>query len=183
MQNDFLKSVIHEWYDPLYRFAMSLCREESDALDLTQNAFYKLVKKGHSLKDQTKAKSWLFSTLHREFIDQYRQHRRFPSQDIDSIPELASDSDVDPVAKLDSDTLLTALEQLEEKFRAPLVLFYLQSFAYKEIAEILEVPIGTVMSRLRRAKDQLRKILETAPAQSSTPTPKPIPFPKEAQNG
>lgn len=182
MQNDFLKSVIHEWYDPLYRFALSLCQNESNALDLTQNAFYKLVHKGHTLKDQTKAKSWLFSTLHREFIDQYRQSRRFPSHDIDSIPEPESETSEEAVTKLESATLLAALEQLEEKYRMPLVLFYLQSFSYKEIAEILEIPIGTVMSRLRRAKDQLRNLLETAPSKS-THTPKPIPFPKEAQNG
>ena len=182
MQNDFLKSVIHEWYDPLYRFALSLCQNESNALDLTQNAFYKLVNKGHTLKDQTKAKSWLFSTLHREFIDQYRQSQRFPSQDIDTIPEPASETSEEAITKLESETLLAAMEQLEEKYRVPLVLFYLQSFSYKEIAEILEIPIGTVMSRLRRAKDQLRKILETAPSKS-THTPKPIPFPKEAQNG
>lgn len=183
MQNDFLKSVIHEWYDPLYRFAMSLCRDETNALDLTQNTFYKLVKKGHTLKDRTKAKSWLFSTLHREFIDQYRHKNRFPSQNIDSIPEPTSDSETNPVTLLDSEMLMTALEQLEEKYRAPLVLFYLQSFAYKEIAEILDIPKGTVMSRLRRTKDHLRRILETTPVQTSTHTPKPIPFPKEAQNG
>ncbi|NBQ02774.1 MAG: RNA polymerase sigma factor, partial [Opitutae bacterium] len=118
-----------------------MCQNESNALDLTQNAFYKLLNKGHTLKDQTKAKSWLFSTLHREFIDQYRQSQRFPSQDIDTIPEPASETSEEAITKLESETLLAAMEQLEEKYRVPLVLFYLQSFSYKEIAEILEIPI------------------------------------------
>ena len=113
MQGDFLKSTIHEWYDSLYRFAISLCKDPTNALDLTQNAFYKLVKKADTLKDKSKVKSWLFSTLHREFVDQYRHSRRFPGQTLESIPEPTGETDTGAIKNLDSEALLQAMDHLE----------------------------------------------------------------------
>jgi RNA polymerase sigma-70 factor (ECF subfamily) len=79
---------------------------------------------------------------------------------------------------LDADTVLEALGQLDERFRAPLALFYLEGHSYQEIADILEVPIGTIMSRLRRGKDHMRAHLEKAPAEQ--PRNNIHPFRKEA---
>lgn len=186
MTADLLRSLVHEWYDPLYRFAYSLCRTHDDALDLTQNAFHKLALKGHHLRDTSKAKSWLFSTLHREFIDQYRRKTRFPATPLESVPEPANTLGVSLSERLDATALLDALEELEEPYRAPLILFYLKSLSYAEIAETLEIPIGTVMSRLRRGKDRLRARFESGAYRTESATPaNPIPFnPKpEAHHG
>ena len=176
MNQDFYSGVVHEWYNPLYRFALSLCKHPEDALDLTQNAFYKFSSKGDSLRDRSKVKSWLFSVLHREFVDQYRRQRRFPTTAIDFVPEFAEEVPVNNDNRVDANDVISVLHQMDERFRAPLTLFYLEHFSYKEIAEVLEIPIGTVMSRLRRGKGHLRDQFEKGIAQNTPP----IPFPKEA---
>lgn len=178
MTQEEFTAVVDQWYDPLYRFALSLCSNPDNALDLTQNAFRKLASKSHQLRDTSKAKSWLFSVVQREYIDDYRHNRRFPKTHIDATLPIADTATPAPQGdSIDAQKAIDALSQIEERFRAPIALFYLQDFSYKEISELLEIPIGTVMSRLRRAKDHLRKILE-APAQ--TTRNKTIPFPKEA---
>lgn len=183
MHRDRLKSEINEWYKPLYRFALSLCRDEENALDLTQNAFFKLAKHAETIRDLGKVKSWLFSTLHREFVDQYRRTHRFPSQSLESISEPQTTESRTAEKRIDAQLLLRALAELDEKFRAPLSLFYLEYFSYREIAEILDVPIGTVMSRLRRAKDHLRVAMTRGTWENGKPLNDTIDFSKEANNG
>lgn len=178
MTHEFISSIVHEWYDPLYRFALSLCKDQDDALDLTQSAFYKLSAKGDSLRDRSKAKSWLFSVLHREFIDQYRRRRRYPTTTLDFVPEPRSESPRQSGNQIDAADVVAILWRMDETFRAPLTLFYLEHCSYKEISQILEIPIGTVMSRLRRGKDRLRKQFEKGAALDATA----IPFPKEVSN-
>jgi len=185
MQQSALQTIADQWYAPLYRFALSLCRNPDDALDLTQSAFYKLDTKHDQIRDSSKTKSWLFSVVHRAYIDQYRHSNRFPKTTIDAIPEPTETATLRPGDSADGEVLLEKLAELDERFRAPLTLFYFNCFSYKEIAETLDLPIGTVMSRLRRAKDQLRTLLEAAPggkADSKTDA-SPIPFRKESHHG
>ncbi|MBK1877321.1 RNA polymerase sigma factor [Pelagicoccus mobilis] len=179
MTKEEFTAVVDRWYDPLYRFALSLCSNSEDALDLTQNAFQKLARNQEKIRDLSKSKSWLFSVLHREFIDNYRHAKRFPKTQFDTAP-LPPDEQSKQTAErqIDASLALEALAQLDERFRAPITLFYLQDFSYKEISETLELPIGTVMSRLRRAKDQLRQILESPKKNTSSA---PVPFPRKAQ--
>lgn len=172
-------AVVDRWYDPLYRFAISLCSNPDDAMDLTQNAFQKFAKNEDKIRDPSKSKSWLFSVLHREFIDGYRHAKRFPKTEFETAPIPPDDSSKDTAERqLDASLALDALAQLDERFRAPITLFYLEDFSYKEISEALDLPIGTVMSRLRRAKDQLRQILEKP---EQTQPSKSVPFTRKAQ--
>lgn len=175
------EQLVNQWYDPLFRFAFTLTRDREEARDLTQNAFLKWAEKGHALRAASKAKTWLFSVVHHAFIDHVRRHQRHPSVAIDDIelPSIDRTSDSRNAERsLDADTVLDALGRLDERFRAPLALFYLEDHSYQEIADILDIPIGTVMSRLRRGKDHLRAFLEVAPA-DQTPT-NIHPFRKEA---
>lgn len=176
-----LKQVAEEWYEPLYRFALSLARNPDDAMDLTQSAFFKLTGRMDEIRDPSRIKSWLFSVVHRAYVDQYRHHSKFPKTAIDAVPEPAQAQDTSPGDGNDAETVLQALQSLEERFRAPLTLYYFNNFSYKEIAEALDIPIGTVMSRLRRAKDQLRVIIEEPGKHSASDTP--IPFKREANHG
>jgi RNA polymerase sigma-70 factor (ECF subfamily) len=155
--------LVEVFYMPLYRFALSLSREPSDAADLTQQTFLLWAAKGHQLREESKVKTWLFTTLYREFLSGERKRCRESGSE-DQLPEVQSL----PVAanQLDGDTVVRALLDLEEIYRAPLSLFYLQEHSYKEIAETLDLPVGTVMSRISRGKAQLRKQLADAEHQS-----------------
>jgi RNA polymerase sigma-70 factor (ECF subfamily) len=153
--------LVDRHYQPLYRFGLSLAKNSEEAADLTQQTFFLWAAKGHQLRDLSKVKSWLFTTLYREYISTYRHSSRFPhvelaavSQDLPTIaPAVFND--------IDGNTVVGAMTQVDEVYRAPLVLFYLDELSYKEIAEVLDVPIGTVMSRLARGKAQLRdRLLE-----------------------
>lgn len=150
--------LVDAHYAALYRFAYSLARNAMQAADLTQQTFYLWAAKGHQLRDTAKAKTWLFTTLYREFLGSRRHEVRFPKVGLDQAPEQPTTTT--PVAeKLDAAAAVAALQSLEENYRAPLTLFYLKQFSYAEIAETLQVPIGTVMSRLSRGKEILRQKL------------------------
>jgi RNA polymerase sigma-70 factor (ECF subfamily) len=158
MSEDDFQQLVARQYVPLYRFALSLSKSEADAADLTQQTFFLWASKGHQLRDGSKAKSWLFTTLYHEFLSRRRHEVRFPNVELDDARE-------DEIAILpnvnafDGPSILQALQEVDEPFRVPLTLFYLEQFSYREIAELLDVPIGTVMSRLSRGKALLRQRL------------------------
>lgn len=152
--NDF-QQLVDRQYAPLYRFALSLAKSETDAADLTQQTFFLWASKGDQLRDRSKAKSWLFTTLYREFLGRRRHEVRFPKVELEDVSE--DEMSISPnINEFDSAAVLEALRKVEEPFRAPLTLFFLEQFSYQEIANVLEVPIGTVMSRLSRGKALLR---------------------------
>lgn len=158
--------MVNVHYEALYRFALSLARSEADAYDLVQQTFYRWATKGDQLRNSSKAKSWLFTTLHREFLGHRRHEDKFPKVDIAVVAEgdLPAPG-VSPANQLDGAAVMAALQRLEGTYRAPLALFYLEDNSYREIAEILNVPIGTVMSRIARGKALLReKILHKGSA-------------------
>ena len=150
---------------PLYRFALSLSRDPFEAADLTQQTFLLWASKGHQLREESKVKTWLFTSLYREFLrgERKRDHgsgRESQVPDAQSLPVAAN--------HLDGDAVVRALLDLEEIYRAPLSLFYLQEHSYKEIAETLHLPLGTVMSRISRGKARLREQLADGAHQNVT---------------
>jgi RNA polymerase sigma factor (sigma-70 family) len=150
------ENLVDRYYAALYRFALSLTRRESDARDLTQQTFWLWARKGHQLHDPTKVKSWLFTTLHREFLQTQRRIQRFPHQELEEhLDELPT---VPPrvTEALDGATVLECLSGVDSVFQAPVALFYLESYSYQEIAEVLNVPLGTVKSRIARGIRQLQ---------------------------
>jgi RNA polymerase sigma-70 factor, ECF subfamily len=150
--------LVAAYHEPLYRFALSLTRSEADACDLTQQTFYIWATKGHQLRDASKVKSWLFTTLHRAFLESRRIQTRFPHSELtETDPDLPV---ILPEAarQLDAAQAVEALGQVDEVYRAPVALFYLEDCSYQEIADILHVPIGTVKSRMARGLAQLKHI-------------------------
>jgi len=157
--------LVDAHYQALFRFAMSLARDADRAADLVQETFCIWAAKGDQLRDRSKAKTWLFTTLHREFLGQRRRAERFPEQELDEKTAAAvSAPEDDADRQMDAQRAIELLGTLDETYRAPVSLFYLQQHSYKEIAEILEIPIGTVMSRLSRGKEILRRQMTAAPS-------------------
>jgi RNA polymerase sigma-70 factor, ECF subfamily len=160
MSSELFNQLVDAHYVPLFRFALSLTKNSSDAGDLTQQTFFIWAKQGHALRETAKAKSWLFTTLYREFLRGRRRSERVTAlEDLSPAEADPAAPEIDFVSGLDANLVVEALQEVEETYRVPLTLFYLQDFSYKEIAEMLEVPIGTVMSRLSRGKAQLRAAL------------------------
>ncbi len=156
---DFQK-LVDDYYEPLFRFGMSLAKNQEVASDLTQQTFFLWASKGHQLRDASKAKSWLFTTLHRAFLGGRRREVKFPHQEYDEVSHELPSVSPKVVNEMDGTTVMDALLELDELYRAPMMLFYIEQHAYKEIAGLLDIPIGTVMSRLSRGKAEIRKILE-----------------------
>lgn len=153
------ETVVTQYYESLYQFAFSLTRAEADACDLTQQTFYVWATKGHQLRDVTKTKTWLFTTLHRQFLESRRRQTRFPHQTLETAEYELPVISPATVNQLDSAQVLSALALVDEVYQAPVALFYLEDCTYKDIAEILAVPMGTVKSRIARGIGQLQKIL------------------------
>jgi RNA polymerase sigma-70 factor (ECF subfamily) len=160
MSSEVFTQLVDAHYTPLYRFALSLAKNSADAGDLVQQTFFIWATKGHGLRETTKAKSWLFTTLYREFLRGRRRDSRATSlEDLSPGEADVAAEEVDRVTRLDAASVVASLQSVDEVFRAPLTLFYLEELSYQEIAAALDVPIGTVMSRLSRGKAQLRVTL------------------------
>ena len=153
------ESLVTRFYAPLYQFAFSLTRAEADACDLTQQTFTIWATKGHQLRDVSKVKTWLFTILHREFLQSRRRQTRFPHLELDAAEAELPTVSPAAVSRLDTTQVLDTLAQVDEIYQAPVALFYLQDYSYNEIAEILGVPLGTVKSRLARGIGQLQHLL------------------------
>ena len=159
MDSDEFEQIVGQHYEPLYRFALSLTHAEADACDLAQQTFYIWATKGHQLRDRSKVKSWLFTTLHREFLNIRKRSVRFPHVELidghEDLPTISPET----VSTLDAARVLEFLGQVQEPYRAALSLFYLEDYSYKEIADILEAPLGTIRSRISRGMAQLQQLI------------------------
>ena len=154
------EELVARHYESLYKFAFSLTRAEADASDLTQQTFYLWATKGHQLRDRSKVKTWLFTTLHRIFLEARRRQTRFPHRGLDEVaPEDLPASSPPSDDHLDSAQVLRALAQVDKVYQGAVALYYLEDCSYREIAEILEVAEGTVKSRIARGITQLRHLM------------------------
>ena len=151
--------LVDAYYGPIYHFALSLTHDEAEASDMTQEVFCIWAAKGHQLRDGSKARTWLFTTLHREFLKTRHRERLGPHCDLDELGMELPAAEPAVADRIDGARVLNALAHLPEVFRAPLALFYVGEHSYREIAEILEIPIGTVQSRIARGKAQLQETL------------------------
>jgi RNA polymerase sigma-70 factor (ECF subfamily) len=155
---DYARAV-SSFYEGFYRFAFSPAGNADDACELTQDAFAKLLTKGGQIRDHSKIKSWLFTTLYRIYLGWKRRETRHPHFEIASVEDELPVVTPDTVDKLENEAVAEALLAIDERFRVPLMLHYFEDHSYAEISELLDTPVGTVMSRLSRAKALMRKSL------------------------
>lgn len=164
MNEEEFETLVSAHYEGLYKFAFSLAKAEADAADLTQETFYRWATKGSQLRDRSKAKTWLYTTLYRQFLMGRRRETRFQHSPLSESESQLPAVEPETVDSLDAQMVVESLAGIEENFRLPLSLFYLGDQSYKEIAETLDIPIGTVMSRLSRGKAMLRQQLAASMA-------------------
>ena len=147
------------FYSALHRFAVSLTRNESDAADLAPQTFLILAQRLHQIRDFSQIKCWLFTTIRREFLRTVRLRKKHLETEF--IPDIHDPPtrEPEPWRSLDTRIVLDALLRIDVKYRTIVELFYLSELSYREIAETLKIPIGTVMSRLSRGKEQLKSIV------------------------
>lgn len=167
--------------DALYRTALRMTRNQSDAEDLVQEAYLRAFKSLDQFRDGTNLRAWLFRIMTNAYINDYRKRSRRPvNSSLDDIEEFylydhLIDSGVQPnserpedivLNRLTADDVLSSLDSLSDDFRHVVLLADVEGFTYREIADILDIPVGTVMSRLYRARRKLQSSLYDFAVQS-----------------
>lgn len=152
-----IADLVDRHYAVLYRYAFRLAGNAADAEDTTQQAFLTAQRKLDQLREPDYARAWLFTIVRNTFLKTVRSQPATPPVSLEAVgePETPDDNDF----SVDAELLQSALNELSEEFRTPLILYYFKDFSYKDIARQMDLPLGTVMSRLARGKTILRRKL------------------------
>lgn len=160
LKKEFEENIL-EYIDSLYNTAFVMTQNKADAEDLVQEASLKAYRFFHRFKRGTNFKAWILTILRNTYINAYRKKTREPLsvefdkvEDFISLPEPKGFQD-----DILSETIRNSIDRLPDELRSTLILFYVEGFSYKEISKILNVPLGTVMSRLYTARQALKKQL------------------------
>jgi RNA polymerase sigma-70 factor (ECF subfamily) len=152
-----MADLVASHHAPLYRYAYRLCGSAPDAEDLTQQVFLIAQQKIGQVREASCVRSWLFTVLRNCYLKSRARRLALPIAEFDvgTLPESP------PAEPIDSEELQQAIDSLPDDFRLVVLLFYFEHRSYREIADLLDLPLGTVMSRLARAKAHLRRRLSS----------------------
>lgn len=160
---DEIAALIEPHVPALRRYAWALLRDGEEADDLVQDCLERALSRWHLRRDDGDLRAWLFAILHNLFVDGLRRRRREGLRvEIEAIHDLAAPGQ-EPESRLAVRDVLDAIEALSADQRAVLLLVCVEDLSYEAAARVLGVPIGTVMSRLSRARDRLRRLVTAPP--------------------
>lgn len=159
------KELTYPHLEFLYNVALKYSGKPYDAEDLVQETMYTAYRKFFQLREESKCRSWLFMILRSHFLKEKRQESKRPILDDGNgylrnitsgkVNEIASNYE----SKMTNEKIQQVLDMIPEKFKSPLVLYYMEELTYQEISEYMDIPIGTVMSRLARGKKYMKNEL------------------------
>ena len=160
LKKDFEEKIL-ECIDSLYNLALRMTQHKQDAEDLTQEAVLRAYRFLTKFEEGTNFKAWIMAILRNVFINEYRRKTKEPQkiefekvEDFITIPEISGVQE-----EIFTENIKSSIDKLPEELRTTIILFYAEDFSYKEIAKIMDVPVGTVMSRLYTAKQSLKRQL------------------------
>jgi RNA polymerase sigma-70 factor (ECF subfamily) len=163
--------LVADHYDALYRYAYRLSGNHGDAEDLVQETFVIVLKKLDQVREFTSVRTWLYTVLRNCYLKEIRRNAPLVASnladDLTEIPDEVEDTDID------REQLQAAINELSDEFKLVVLQFYFEDCSYLEISKNLELPVGTVMSRLSRAKAHIRRRLLADNCQELAATPKP----------
>lgn len=158
LKEDFEEKIV-ECIDSLYNIALHMAQNKQDAQDLVQEAALRAYRNFGKFRPGTNFKAWVITILRNTFINEYRKRRKEPPmadfekvKDFISLPEISGAQE-----EIFSERIRSLIDKLPEKLRTTIMLFYAEGFSYKEVAKIMDVPVGTVMSRLWTARQTLKE--------------------------
>ncbi len=161
-----IRQLVTDHHESVYRYAYRLSGSSADAEDLSQQVFLIAQTKLDQLREVDAARSWLFTILRNCFSKSLRRQQPVPATNLElNVDEIAEEMPLE--GPFDEERLQTTLNQLPDEFRIVLLMFFFEDCSYREIADRLGIPIGTVMSRLSRAKGYLRSRLLASEYQGS----------------
>lgn len=160
LKKEFEEQVL-EHIDSLYNLAIRMTQNKQDAEDLVQEAVLRAYRFFHNFERRTNFKAWIMTILRNIYINQYRKRIKEPMkvefeevEDFISFPEISGAQE-----EIFSETVKSSIDKLPEELRITITLFYVDGFSYKEIAKVMDCPVGTVMSRLYTARQVLKREL------------------------
>lgn len=156
-------ATLVERYDrAVYHLAFRTLRDAEEARDATQEAFFKAFRSLRTFKPEAKFSTWIFSIVYHASCDRLNRRKRYSGEELPDRADPGPTPEAQAIAADEAGRLRAAIEQLPEKYRAVITLYHLQGRQYEEIAQVLNLPLGTVKTHLFRAKEQLRKLLAGA---------------------
>ncbi|MGQ9605973.1 MAG: RNA polymerase sigma factor [Thermogutta sp.] len=163
-----LEDWIRDHAEAVFAYLYRLAGSTSAAEDLSQEVFLTALRKGSQIRDPEKVRAWLLAVARNAYLASRRASQASPIVELPEPAEIADDDAADGHWAFDEERLREALAELPDDYRVVVLMFYFEELSYREIAEYLQLPIGTIMSRLSRAKVQLR--IKLAGSVAATPS-------------
>jgi len=155
-------SLVERYDRAVYHLAYRTLRDSEEARDVAQEAFFKAYRSLRTFRPGAKFSTWIFSIAYHACCDRLNRRKRYSNEELPERADSGAGPEQQAIAGDEARRLRAAIAQLPEKYRSVITLYHLQGSQYDEIAQVLEIPIGTVKTHLFRAKEQLRRMLNQA---------------------